>query len=123
MVLTAGEYRAAASAICARANQRLADDMPQRGLVEPVAFAEEVARDAYAALERLMPPEELAELHREMLLRTRELLDGFPAVVAAAEEGPAEFAGVSAAQGPRNQKLGADLEALWVQLGVPECNR
>jgi hypothetical protein len=92
------------------------------GLVEPVAFTEEVARDAYESLARLAPPDELAELHSEMLVRTQDLLAGYPALVAAAQEGMAEFTRASAEQSARNQKLGAEVEQLWQRLGVPGCN-
>jgi hypothetical protein len=120
MMLTASEYRTAASAICQRAN--LSEQMPAGNLGESIAFAEEVARDAYESLASLDPPVELAEPHAEMLARTQDLLAGYPALIAAAQEGMAEVARVSAEQGERNQRLGAEVEELWQQLGVPECN-
>lgn len=122
-MLTASEYRAAASAICQRANQKLSEEMPQEGLAEPVTFAEEVAREAYESLARLAPPQELANLHSEMLVRTHDLLVGYPTLITAAREGMPEFARVSAEQSDRSQRLGVELEELWRRLGVPECNR
>jgi hypothetical protein len=123
VVLTAGEYRDEAAAICERANKRLGEEMPEGALAETVAFAEEVARDAYESLARLMPPSELAELHNEMLMRTHALLADFAPLVAAAKVGMTEFARASAEQSERNQRLGPEIEELWRKLGVPECNR
>jgi hypothetical protein len=123
VVLTAGEYRDEAAAICERANKRLGEEMPEGALAETVAFAEEVARDAYESLARLMPPSELAELHNEMLMRTHALLADFAPLVAAAKVGMTEFARASAEQSERNRRLGPEIEELWPKLGVPECNR
>jgi hypothetical protein len=120
-VLTVNEYRAEASRISERGNRRM--NNPPGGLAEITALAEEVARDSYESLARLAPPSELSRLHDEMLRVTRELLRGFSPLTAAARSGLAEFARVSAEQKEPNQKLGAELERLWKQLGVPDFGR
>jgi hypothetical protein len=111
-----------AKAICAKANRDQNNAGTSPTMAQRLAYDLDVARTAYVALARLIPPTQLERLHKSMLADTKTLLAEAPILIQAAKKGEAAFARVSAEESARNAATAREVAQLWVRLGVPSCN-